>query len=84
MHQISANQRQGNDIITNVISANQSCDEHAVFSAMVEMTRVMSTKFSFFGNDVISLKSRPLIFVYLYVHTQLIQKKIFKFDIKSK
>ena len=54
------------------------------FSAMVEMTRVMSTKFSFFGNDVISLKSRPSFFVYLYVHTQLIQKKIFKFDIKKK
>ena len=35
------------------------------FSALVEMTRVMSTKFSFFGNDVISLKSRPSIFVYL-------------------
>ena len=52
------------------------------FSAMVEMTLVMST-FSFFGNDVISLESRPLIFVYLFMHTQLIQKKIFEFDIKS-
>ena len=54
------------------------------FSAMVEMTRVMSTKFSFFGNDEISLKSRPLIFVYLYMHTQLIQEKIFEFDVNKK
>ena len=28
------------------------------------------------GNDVISLKSRPLIFVYLYTCNQLIQKQI--------
>ena len=36
------------------------------------------------GNDVISLKLRPLIFVYLYTCTQLIQKQIVKYNIKSK
>ena len=36
------------------------------------------------GNDVIFLKSRPLIFVYLYTCTQLIQKQIVKYNIKSK
>ena len=48
------------------------------------MTRAMSIKLSFFGNDVISFESRPLIFVYLYKHTQLIQKQIFEDNIKSK
>ena len=36
------------------------------------------------GNGVISLEWRPLIFVYLYVRTQSIQKQIVKYDIKSK
>ena len=40
--------------------------------------------FFLFGNDVISPKSRPLIFVYLYLHTQSIQKQIVEYDIKSK
>ena len=38
-----------------------------------------------FGNDVIiSLKSRPLTFVYLYTRTKSIQKQIIKYNIKSK
>lgn len=38
-----------------------------------------------FGNDVIiSLKSRPLTFVYLYTCTKSIQKQIIKYNIKSK
>ena len=36
------------------------------------------------GNDVISLESRSLIFVYLYKCTHSIQKKIVKHHIKSK
>ena len=43
-----------------------------------------SSRFLFSGNDVISLESRPLIFVYLYTCTQSIQKQIVKYDIKSK
>ena len=35
----------------------------------------MFITFSFFGNDEISLKSRPLIFMYLYTSTQLAQNK---------
>ena len=37
--------------------------------------------FFLFDNDVICLKSRPLI---LYTHTQQIQKQIVKYNIKSK
>ena len=34
--------------------------------------------------DVISLESRRLIFVYLYMHTQSIQKQIIEYDKESK
>ena len=38
-----------------------------------------------FGNDVIiSLKSRPLTFVYLYTRTKSIQKQIVKYHKKGK
>ena len=37
--------------------------------------------FFLFDNDVICLKSRPLI---LYTHTQQIQKQIVKYNVKSK
>ena len=36
------------------------------------------------GNDIISLKSRPLIFLYLYRHTQSIQKQIVEYNTKGK
>ena len=45
---------------------------------MMEMSRHFIT-FLLFGNDLISLESRPLIFVYLYTRTQII-----KYDVKSK
>ena len=35
----------------------------------------------FFCSDVISLESRPLIFVYLYTCTQSIQKQIVKYHV---
>ena len=38
----------------------------------------------FSGNDVISLKSRALIFVYLYKSTQSIQEQIVKYYINKK
>ena len=37
-----------------------------------------------FGNNIISVESRALIFVYLYTRSQSIQKKIFEYDVKSK
>ena len=37
-----------------------------------------------FDDDVISLESRPLIFMYLRMRTQSVQKKIVEYDIKSK
>ena len=40
--------------------------------------------FLLFGNDLISLESRPLIFAYLYTRTQSIQKQIVEYDIDSK
>ena len=42
------------------------------------------SRFLLSGNDVIPLKSRSLILVYLYKCTQSIQKQIVKYDIKSK
>ena len=39
--------------------------------------------FLLFGNDVISLESRPLIFVYLYLRIQSFQKQIVEYDVKS-
>ena len=60
--------------------ANESCDEHAVYFRRWLKWR---TKF-IFGNDVISLESRPLILVYLYTRIQSIQKQIVEYDIKSK
>ena len=41
----------------------------------------MFITFLHFGNHVISPESRPLIFVYLYMRTQLIQKQIVEYDI---
>ena len=48
---------------------------------MIEMKRHVHHVFFFFfffpvGNDLISLESRPLIFVYLYTRTQSIRKPI--------
>ena len=52
---------------------------------MTEMTCHVHHVFLLSGNDVIiSLKSWPLIFVYLFTCTQSIQKQIAKYDIKSK
>ena len=36
------------------------------------------------GSDVISLESRPLIFMYSYIPTQSIQKQIVKYAVNSK
>ena len=36
------------------------------------------------GNNVISVESRHLIFMYLYTLTQSVQKQIVEYDIKSK
>ena len=44
----------------------------------------MFITFLLFGNDVISLESRPLTFLYLYMRTQSLQKQIVEYDIKSK
>ena len=44
----------------------------------------MFIRFLLFGNDVISLESGPLIFVYLYTCFQSTWKQIVEFDIKSK
>ena len=44
----------------------------------------MFIAFLLFGNDVISLESRPLIFIYLYTRTQSIRKEIVQYNIKSK
>ena len=46
-----------------------------LFSAMIEMMRLFFITFLLLGNDVISLESRPLIFVYLFTHTQSIRKQ---------
>ena len=43
---------------------------------MTEMTCYVHHFFLLSGNDVISLESRPLIFVYLYTYTKSIQKEI--------
>ena len=43
-----------------------------------------SSLFLLSGNDVISLESRPLIFMYLYTCTQSIQKQIVKYHIYKK
>ena len=48
------------------------------------MFRVMFITFLLSGNDIISLESRPLIFMYSYTRTQSIQKQIVKYDAKSK
>ena len=50
----------------------------------VEMTHHVHHIFAIFGIDVISLELRPLIFVYLYTCTQITQKQIIEYDIKSK
>ena len=44
----------------------------------------MFMAFLLFGNDVTSLESKPLIFMYLYAHIQSIQKQIVEYNIKSK
>ena len=44
----------------------------------------MFITFLHFGNDVISPESRPLIFAYLYMRTQSIQKQIVEYDVKCK
>ena len=45
-----------------------------LFSAMIEMMHYLH-HILLLGNDVISLKSRPLIFVYLFTCTQSIRKQ---------
>ena len=49
-----------------------SCHVHHIFFLILS------------GKDIISLESKPLIFMYLYTCTQSIQKKIVKYEIKSK
>ena len=44
----------------------------------------MFMAFLLFGNDVTSLESKPLIFMYLHTHIQSIQKQIVEYNIKSK
>ena len=44
----------------------------------------MFMAFLLFGNDVTSLKLKPLIFMYLHMHIQSIQKQIVEYNIKSK
>ena len=44
----------------------------------------MLITFWLFGNGVISLEWMPLIFVYVYTHTQSIQKQMVEYDIKRK
>ena len=44
----------------------------------------MFMAFLLFGNDVTSLKLKPLIFMYLHMHIQSIQKQIVEYKIKSK
>ena len=44
----------------------------------------MFITFLLFGNDVISLESRSVIFIYLYTRTQSIRKEIVQYNIKSK
>ena len=39
--------------------------------------------FLLFGNDLISLESRPLIFAHLHTRTQSIPKQIAEYDIDS-
>lgn len=56
----------------------------SLFSVMTETTHNVH-HVNTFGNDVIiSLKSRPLTFVYLYTRTKSVQKQIVKYNIKSK
>ena len=42
----------------------------------------MFIMFLLFGNDVISLELKPLIFIYLYTRAQSIQKQIVQYNIK--
>ena len=49
---------------------------------MIEMTRHVHHAFLLFGNDVISLESSPLIFMYLHTRTESIQEQIVEYDIK--
>ena len=44
----------------------------------------MFMAFLLFGNDVTSLKLKPLIFMYLHMHIQSIQKQIVEYKIKNK
>ena len=44
----------------------------------------MFMAFLLFGNDVTSLKLKPLIFMYLHMHIESIQKQIIEYKIKSK
>ena len=59
--------------------ANESCDKHAVLFRRWWKWRAIFITFLLFGNDLISLESRPLIFVYLYTRSQIV-----KYDVKSK
>ena len=54
-----------------------------LFSATIEITNQVYHVLVF-GNDVVSLESRPLILVYLYSRIQSIQEQIVEYDIKSK
>ena len=65
-----------------MLYANESCEEHKFFSS--DNGNDMLITLLLFDDDVISLESRPLIFMYLCMHTQSIQKKIVEYDIKSK
>ena len=59
----------------------ESCDKHSVYFWRWLKWRAIFITFLHFGNDVISPESRPLIFAYLCMRTQSIQKQIVEYDI---
>ena len=63
--------------------SNESSDKHALHFWLWLNGDPMFIMCLLFGNDVISLESRPLIFVYLYVRTHLISKNIRSSKIKA-
>ena len=66
------------------LHANESCDGHAVYFWRWLKRNVMFITFLLSGSDVISLESRPLIFMYSYIPTQSIKKQIVKYAVNSK
>ena len=62
--------------------ANEYRDEHAGYFRRWLKSRAVFITFLRFGNDVISLELRPLIFVHLYTRTQTIQKQVVEHGMK--